>query len=81
MVATDVVLPGQLVTEFQDVVRQHRRQNLAVFCCRDAPHNDILPCTQWNKETAHWDFVFLNDMDVFIYEMGVFWDALTYRNY
>lgn len=90
MVATDMVLPGRLVTEFQNTVWEYRRQKVAAFCCRDCCRDytgsvpavlwKLLPCTQWNRETDRWDFVFSNDMDVFIWQMGVFWD-LTFWDY
>lgn len=90
MVATGLVLPGRLVTEFQNAVWEYRRQKVAAFCCRDCCRDTshsvrciqwkFLPCTQWNKETGRWDFVFLNDMDVFIWQMGVFW-GLTIWDY
>lgn len=76
MIARDVVLPGQLVTEFQDTVWQSRHQKVTVICCRDDAYRSPLPCTRWNKETNRWDFAFNNDMDVFIWQMGYLWHEL-----
>lgn len=71
-------LPAGLAAELQDIVRSHRRQELEVFACTDVwysyrrePH---CPCTQWNRRTGSWDQVFANDLDIFIYEMGQYWE-------
>lgn len=82
LVTRDVVLPGQLVTNFQNTVWQYRHQKVAVCCCRDdevRPGTKVfplLPCTQWNKETDCWDFAFLNNMNVLIWQMGNFFEEM-----
>jgi hypothetical protein len=82
LVTRDVVLPGQLVTAFQDTVWECRRQEVAVCCCRDDEVRPgkkvypVLPCTRWNKETGCWDFAFLNDLDVLIWQMGNFFEEM-----
>lgn len=73
-------LHGDTAVQLQDAVRAHRRQELEVFACgedesyyRRRPHR---PCAKWNRRTENWDPVFKNDMDMFIYEMGQFWEAV-----
>lgn len=75
-----IELPGGVAAELQDVVRSYGRQELEVFACTDVgycyrrePHR---PCMQWNRQTGSWGPVFENDMDMFIYEMGQYWEEL-----
>ncbi|KAG8161183.1 hypothetical protein KVR01_009447 [Diaporthe batatas] len=65
-------LPGALVTEIQDAVRQARGLDLAVFrCSDDLVWIDYPPaCTKWNRNSTSWEPVFFNEMDVLIYRMG-----------
>lgn len=80
-----ISLPGELAARLQDAVRCHRRQELEVCACTEdwhyywrKPHH---PCTMWNRRTESWDPVFKNDLDVFIYEMGQYWeDFVDYYN-
>lgn len=82
LVTREVVLPGALLTEFQDAVRQHRQQDLTAWCCRISQLRwgrltpPFLPCTRWDRDTDCWIFSFLNDMDPFIWRMGHFWHQL-----
>lgn len=79
LVTRDLALPGKLVSDLQEAVQQYRLQDLAAWCCRITQlrwgrlTRPFLPCTQWNKDTSNWDFSFMNDMDVFIWQMGYFW--------
>lgn len=69
-----VDLPGSLVTELQAAVWKHRRRELAVFCCGKGGERGFsepaVCCTTWNRETDTWDPALMNDMDIFIYDMG-----------
>lgn len=71
---------GDTVTRMQDAVRAHRRQELEVFACGDDRfyfrRNPHRPCAKWNRRTESWDIVFKNDMDMFIYDMGQYWEAV-----
>lgn len=75
-----ISLPGDLAAQLQDVVRCHRRQELEVFACTEDGHyygrKPHVPCVQWNRKTDSWDPVFNNDMNMFIYEMGQYWEAV-----
>ncbi|KAJ0115049.1 hypothetical protein J7T55_001457 [Diaporthe amygdali] len=76
--AVGINLQGHLVTELQDTVWLHRSLDLEVFCCHGACRalNDSnTPCTRWNRRTYTWDKV-LNNMDEFIYEMGLYFDEM-----
>lgn len=77
---TGIYLPGGATVQLQDAVRCHRRQELEVFACgagwsydRRKPDGQ---CAHWNRRTEDWDRVFWNDMDLFIYEMGQYWEAV-----
>ena len=85
VVAHDGTLPGHLVTELQNTVWQFRRLDLAVFCCRENEMGEFLdtplPCSQWNKETKSWDPAFMNNMDVYIYDMGLHWERMDFDRF
>lgn len=73
-----IYLPGELAARLQDAVRLHRRQELEVFTCTEngyyyhrKPHR---PCAVWNRRTESWDPIFTNDLDIFMYEMGQYWE-------
>lgn len=72
--------PGDLAVQLQDAVWRHRRQELEVCdCTKDGYYYDRKPrrpCAEWNRRTASWHTVFKNDLDIFIYEMGQFWEDL-----
>lgn len=69
-----VDLPGSLVIELQAAVWKHRRLELAVFCCGKGGERGFsepaVCCTTWNRKTDTWDLALMNDMDIFIYDMG-----------
>lgn len=80
-----ITLPGHLVSELQNTVWEHRRLELAVFCCKEnkGKADRILGilktdpyCTIWNRETDTWDPALLNDVDMFIYDMGQYWSQV-----
>lgn len=75
-----IYLPGDTAIQLQDAVRAHRRQDLEVFACGEDGYYDhrksYRSCAQWNRRTENWDPVFKNDMDIFIYEMGQYWEAV-----
>lgn len=76
--AQGIVLPGDLVTGLQKVVRQQRGMELAVFCCTENEPWDLCftnaPCRQWDREAEEWDPVLVNGMDHLIYTMGQYWE-------
>lgn len=83
-----ITLPGQLVTELQNTVRQHRRLELPVFCCKEdlGKEDPVLGyvrtetyCKVWNRETGSWDPALMNDMDMFIYDMGQYWSQVHHE--
>ncbi|KAJ0115050.1 hypothetical protein J7T55_001458 [Diaporthe amygdali] len=75
-----MAIPGDLATQLQDAVRRHRRQGLEVFSCNEQWMNGerYPPCTQWNRQKATWDVILMNDMDLFIFDMGQCWEELFY---
>lgn len=82
LISRGTTLPEHLVTELQSTVWQHRQVELSVFRCEEdgpslmgtfAPTD---PCTQWNKRTGSWEPAFMNDMDIFIYDMGQYWEQV-----
>lgn len=76
--AVGIELPGHLVTELQDAVWLHRRLDLEVFCCHDASWifvDQNTCCTRWNRRTCTWDKAFNNNMDEFIFEMGLYFNG------
>lgn len=86
--AKGMTLPGHLVTELQDTVWKYRRLELAVFGCGghsewiqpNGPPCWDLTCTIWNRKTDTWDAALMNDMDIFIYEMGQYWGQVNYEH-
>lgn len=71
-----------LAVQLQDAVRDHRRQDLEVFSCEEGdvyyfhrkPQTPHTPCLQWNRRTNSWEPAFANGLDIFIYEMGQYWE-------
>lgn len=81
-----IYLPGSTTIKLQDVVRAQRRQELQLFACDGdgyydrcqyykAPHR---PCAKWNRRTESWEAVFRNNLDIFIYEMGQYWETVDH---
>lgn len=80
---------GSTTIQLQDVVRVQRRQELEVFACgedgyydwhlhnRRTPHR---PCARWDRQTENWEAVFRNGMDLFIYELGQYWEAVDHMD-
>lgn len=82
--ANYIDLPGHQVTDLQDAVWNHRRLELAVFCCQRHPEQGSSaiaafrpPCTIWNSETDDWEPALVNGMDTFIYYMGQYWQRMN----
>lgn len=77
-----IKLPGDLVAELQSTVWEQRQVELSAFrCTEDGPSlmgtfAPTDPCTQWNKRSGSWDPAFMNDMDIFIYDMGQYWEQV-----
>lgn len=75
-------LSGELAARLQDAVRRHRRQELEVCACTEGWHVYVQesrrPCAQWNRPTESWDPVFKNDLKIFIYEMGQYWEDIRW---
>ncbi|KAK7710819.1 hypothetical protein SLS64_005724 [Diaporthe eres] len=74
--AVGIYLSGLDATKLQDAVLCHRRQELEVFSCTQDWYTiwSDRHCGQWNRRTESWDPAFMNDMDIFIYEMGQYWE-------
>lgn len=82
--AYHMILQGPLVTELQNTVWKHRRLELAVWQCEGSPkwgcHNGATSwgiCTIWNRMTDTWNPARMNDIDIFIYEMGEYWSQVN----
>lgn len=82
--ANYIALPGHQVTDLQDALWNHRRLELAVFCCQTHPEREHSaigsfrpPCTIWNSDTDDWDPALVNGLDTFIYDMGQYWQRMN----
>lgn len=72
-----ITLPEHMVKQLESTVWQCRRLELSIFGCKNDPEMGFFEpgptCTVWNRKTETWDMALMNDMDMFIYEMGQYW--------